>query len=150
MTLYFRFDFLSHGSSGSNANLTYTSHLLLNELQLHVLDLDPHKQEVNLAHNDVLEVVPGRRDRGNLQQDAARHVALHIVMRHDGPLLGLVVLKLDVQAVLNSHLHLDRVVHVWVGGELVDDQLILLHQVRQATDYCHPEEVPAVVGRRMH
>lgn len=76
--------------------------------------------------------------------------ASHIVMRRGGPLLGLVVLKLDVQAVLDSHLHLDGVVHVRVGGELVDDQLVLLHQVGQATDYCHPEEVPAVVGRRRH
>ena len=52
-----------------------------------------------------------------------------------------------MQTVFDAHLHLDGVVHVWVGGELVDDQLVLLHQVRQATDYCHTEEIPAAVGR---
>ena len=34
--------------------LTYACHLLLNELQLHVLDLDPDQQEVNLPNNHVL------------------------------------------------------------------------------------------------
>ena len=53
-----------------------------------------------------------------------------------------------MKTVLDAHLHLDGVVHVRVGGQLVDDQLILLHQVGQATDYCHSEEIPAALERR--
>ena len=37
--------------------LTNACHLLLDELQLHVLDLDPDQQEVDLPNNHVLEVV---------------------------------------------------------------------------------------------
>lgn len=57
-------------------------------------------------------------------------------------LLGLVVFKLDVQTVLDPDLHLDRVVNVWVSGQLVDDELVLLHQVRQSANYRHPQKIP--------
>lgn len=33
-----------------------------NDGQLHVLDLDPHEEEVNLADDNVLEVVPGANE----------------------------------------------------------------------------------------
>ncbi len=32
---------------------------------------------------------------------------------------GLVILELYVEALLNAHLHLDRIVHLWVGGQRV-------------------------------
>lgn len=41
--------------------LTYACDLLLNELQLHVLDLDSDQQEINLPNNHILEVVPIRK-----------------------------------------------------------------------------------------
>lgn len=41
----------------SDRTLTYAGNLLLDELQLHVLDLDPDQQEVDLPNNHVLEVV---------------------------------------------------------------------------------------------
>lgn len=43
--------------------LTYACYLLLDELQLHVLDLDPDQQEVDLPNNDVLEVVSNNETR---------------------------------------------------------------------------------------
>lgn len=58
-------------------------------------------------------------------------------------LLGLVVFKLNVQAVLDPHLHLDWVVDVRVSGQLVDDELVLFHQVGQTANYGHPEKIPA-------
>ena len=39
--------------------LTCSGGLLLDDGYLHVLDLDPHQQKVDLAHYDVSQVVPG-------------------------------------------------------------------------------------------
>lgn len=40
--------------------LTYARYLFLDELQFHVLDLDPDQQEVDLPNNYILEVVPNK------------------------------------------------------------------------------------------
>lgn len=58
-----------------------TGRLPPNHCQLHVLDLDAHEQKVNLTQDDVVEMV-----------------------------LGLVVLKLNVQALLDANFHLNTVV----------------------------------------
>lgn len=58
-----------------------------NDRQLHVLDLDSDQEEVNFAQNHVLQVV-----------------------------LLLVEFKLDVQAVLNTDLHLDALDRCFSGG----------------------------------
>ena len=65
--------------------------LSLYDRNLHVLDLDPDQEEIDLADNHVLQVI-----------------------------FGLVVFELDVEALLYPHLHLDWIVHLWVGGEGVD------------------------------
>lgn len=70
------------------------------------------------------------------QRNLYRHMTVRLL------LLGLVVFKLDVQTVLDPDLHLDRVVDVRVGGQLVDDELVLLHQVRQSANYRHPQKIP--------
>lgn len=41
---------------------TDARYLLLDELQLHVLDLDPDQEEVNLPNYHVLQVVSGSRN----------------------------------------------------------------------------------------
>lgn len=100
--------------------------LALDDRELHVFDLDPHKQEVNLADDNVLEVVPARQRQGRghttglslrtLQYrggaGTGNACACECVcgLQHDtlSDVLRLVVLKLDVQAVLDANLHLDR------------------------------------------
>ncbi len=56
--------------------------------------------------------------------------------------LGLVVLKLDVQAVLDADLHADAVVDVGVAGQRVHGNVLLLHNVRQPPDNGHSHKVP--------
>ena len=64
-----------------------------------MFDLDAYQQEVDLADDDVLEVIP----------------AFALAMNRATPpchVLRLVVLELDMQAVLDTDFHLDRVVAV--------------------------------------
>ena len=42
----------------------------------------------------------------------------------------------------NNDLHLDRVVHLWIGCKGVNCQVKLLSHVCQPPDYCNPQEVP--------
>ena len=56
--------------------------------------------------------------------------------------LGFVILKLDVETVLNPDLHLERVDHVWIGGEGVYCHVHLLDNVRQPPHNHHTQEVP--------
>lgn len=99
-----------------------TSGLPFDDCNLHVLDFNPHQEEVDLPNDDVLEVV-----------------------------LGLIVLKLDVQAVLNAHLHLDRVVDIGITREGVHGDVELFGRVLQAADYRHFQEVPeADIHARVH
>lgn len=80
--------------------------------QLHMLDLDTHEQEIDFAHDHVLEVVP-----------------------------RLVVLKLDMQTVLDADLHLDRVVAVRGHHVRVHPDVLLFDHVSQSTQYCHAHKV---------
>ena len=43
--------------------------LPLDDVDLHVLDLDPHQQEVDLPHDDVLQVVPTERKPSGVAAD---------------------------------------------------------------------------------
>lgn len=58
-------------------------------------------------------------------------------------LLGLIVFKLYMQTVFNAHFHFDRVVDVRVGGQLMDNEVILLYQIRQPPHNCNFKEIPA-------
>lgn len=58
-------------------------------------------------------------------------------------LLGFVVLELDVQAVLNAHLHLNRGVELWVGAQSVHHDVHLLHHIVQPAADGRSEEIPA-------
>lgn len=44
--------------------ITYTGNFLANNGKLHVAQFNAYQQEVDLAYNDVLQVVPGRGDSG--------------------------------------------------------------------------------------
>ena len=46
-----------------------------------------------------------------------------------------------MQAVFNTHFHLDRVVDIRIGGQLMHYKIILLHQVRQSSHDSNFEEV---------
>lgn len=77
--------------------------LAADDAQLHVLDLEAHKQEVDAADDDVLEVV-----------------------------FGLGVLELDVQAVLYPDVHLDARVHLRGDAVAVDPDVLLADDVGHA------------------
>jgi len=58
-------------------------------------------------------------------------------------LLGLVILELNVQAILNPHLHLNRGVELWVGAQSVHNYVHLLHHIVQSAADSRSEEIPA-------
>mmetsp|Transcript_53545 Transcript_53545/g.138411 ORF Transcript_53545/g.138411 Transcript_53545/m.138411 type:complete len:245 (-) Transcript_53545:301-1035(-) len=92
-----------------------TGGLALDDGNLHVLDLYPHQQEEDLAEHHVLQVI-----------------------------LRAVVLELDVQAVLNPNLHLDRVVRLWLLGQCYvhPDGLLMHHAAAVLTHDGHAHKVP--------
>lgn len=67
--------------------------------------------------------------------------------RGPGYLLGFIVLKLNVQAVLDPHLHLDGGVQLWVRAEGVDYDVHLLDDVIEAAADGGSKEIPAGGGR---
>ena len=58
--------------------------------------------------------------------------------------LGLVVLELDVQAVLDADLHLDRVVAVGRHPIRVYPHILLLGDVCYPPRDCNPDKVPGI------
>ena len=58
---------------------------------------------------------------------------------HD--ILGFVILELNMQAVFDAELHLDRVVAVWRHPERVYPNFPLLHNLRHPSGYCDAQEV---------
>ena len=89
--------------------------LPLDYCNLHVFDLDPHQKEIYLAHDHVFQMI-----------------------------LGLVILELNVEALLNADLHLDGVVHLWVRGQGVGRDVKLLGHVCQSSDNCHFQEISKI------
>mmetsp|Transcript_6904 Transcript_6904/g.17262 ORF Transcript_6904/g.17262 Transcript_6904/m.17262 type:complete len:267 (+) Transcript_6904:284-1084(+) len=87
--------------------------LTLDDGYLHVLDLYPHQQEEDFAKDRVLEME-----------------------------LGFVVLELDVQAVLNPHLHLDGVVRFGLVSRDVDAEVLLVHHLAVLAHDSHTQKVP--------
>lgn len=96
-----------------------------------MLNLDAHEQEVDLAHDNILQVVSATRRRIRTGAESSEE---QISLR-------LVVLELDVQAVLNSDLHLDRVVRVWWHAERVHPDVLLLDDVGHPSRDGHSDEV---------
>lgn len=62
-----------------------------------------------------------------------------LLLRHS---LGLVVLKLDVQAVLDAHFHLDGGVELGVGAQGVHNDVHLLDHIVQPAAHSGTEEIP--------
>ena len=58
--------------------------------------------------------------------------------------LGFIVLKLNVEAVLNPDLHLQAVVHLRETAQCVDSNVMFLHNVRDTTYNYNTKEVPVV------
>lgn len=77
-----------------------------------MLDLEPHEQEVDSANNHILEVV-----------------------------LGFGVFELNMQAVLNSNVHLDRAVGLWRHAIRVHPQVLLADDVGHAPGDRHAHKV---------
>lgn len=63
-----------------------------------------------------------------------------------GYLLGLIILKLDVQAVLNPNLHLDGGVQLWVRAERVDYNVHLFDDIIEAAADGSSKEIPVGDG----
>lgn len=74
-----------------------------NDAELHVLNLEPYKQEVDAAYDDILEVV-----------------------------LALAVLELYVQTVLDADVHLDTAVHLGRDAVAVDPDVLLADDIGHA------------------
>lgn len=72
-----------------------------------MLDLDPDQQEVDLSDDHVFEVVPDGNKPIRSRDSVLVSEAVGVLMTMMPLLLGLVVFKLNVQAVLDPHLHLD-------------------------------------------
>lgn len=91
--------------------------------QLHVLDFDPNQEEVDLAQDDVGEVVASA-----------------------------FVFELDVEAVLNADLHLDRFVHHGLFADDLNEDLVLLVKgweelpLHNDSDKVPDRHVPTAVG----
>lgn len=71
--------------------------------QFHVLDFQPHEQEIDSSNNDVLEMV-----------------------------LALAVFKLNVQTILNPNIHLDDTVCLRRHAIAVDPEILLTNNIRHA------------------
>ncbi len=66
-----------------------------------------------------------------------------------GDVLGLVILKLDMQAILDTDFHLDGVVRVWWHAIRVHPDITFLDDVREPSRYRHSDIVSVVVTRKM-
>ena len=92
------------------------------DTQFHMLNLQPHQQEVDPSDNDIFQMI-----------------------------LALAVLKLDMQAVLNTHIHLDATVDLWRDTVRVYPDVLFANDVLDAARDCGTNEVAqlhvdAVVG----
>lgn len=77
-----------------------------------MLDLDPDEEEINFAHDDVLQMV-----------------------------FGLVVFEFNVQAVLDADFHFDRAVHLRIAAQRVNSNVNLANDIADATDDCNAKEI---------
>lgn len=48
-----------------------------------------------------------------------------------------------MQAVFNAYFHFDRIVDIRVGGQLMDNEVIFLYQIRQPPHNCDFKEISA-------
>ena len=101
-------------------------------------------QSTTLRHSDAVIAGAIYKRPGQLKSRPARPPPRAPAARHS---LGLVVLKLDVQAVLDADLHLDGRVQLGVRAQRVHHDVHLLDNVVEAAADSGPEEVP-VGGRR--
>lgn len=80
-----------------------------------MLDLDPNKEEVDLTDDDILEMVSAedalKERKSASSRSPPRSPALQKSSEQSDS-LRLVVLELDVQTVLDSDLHFNRVIAV--------------------------------------
>lgn len=97
-----------------------------------MLDFDPYEQEIDFTDDHVFQMVPG--SHGGVLGGT-------IGCREPLGILGFVVFKLNVQAVLDSDLHFDGVVHFRVARERVHGDVDLFDDVGEASDDRHPQEV---------
>lgn len=116
--------------------------LTFDDVDLHVFYLDPHQQEINFPHNYILQMVP--KGGGKDAYSDTVWTILHSITIHPGekklmaevycspaaaPLLGFVVLKLNVEAVLNPNLHFNGGVELRVGAQRVHHNVHLFSDV---------------------
>ena len=104
--------------------------LSLYDGHFHVLDFYPHEEKVNLADNHVFQMISGRIVA------CFNHT---LFAAHSVNSLGFIVFEFNVQALLNADLHLDRIVHLRVGGERVYQDVHLLRHIRQPSLYRYSE-----------
>lgn len=74
-----------------------------NDRQLHMFDLKPHEQEINSTNNHILEMI-----------------------------FGFGVFEFDMQAVLDTNIHLDRAVVFWGHAVRVNPEILLTDDIRHA------------------
>ena len=69
---------------------------------------------------------------------------MYMINHGNRVILRLVVLKLDVQAVFDSHFHLDRRVEFWEHTERVHNNVHFFTDVVQSPAYSYPQKVAAI------
>ena len=99
--------------------------------QLHVLDLYADEQEVDLADDDVLQVISALPKVSTAKRRRCRYA------------LGFVVLELNVQAVFDPNLHFNGIIAIWRHAEGMDPYVLVLRDVGHPPRYCDPHKVPA-------
>lgn len=87
-----------------------------------MLDLQPHEQEIDTPDDDIFEMV-----------------------------LGLGIFKLDMQAVFDTDIHLDRAVVLRRHAIGIDPEILLAHDIGHPSGHRHADEIPqlhidAIVG----
>ena len=105
--------------------------LSADDRELHVLDLYADEQEVDLADDDILQMIPALSKVSTLKRRRCRYA------------LRFVVLELDVQAVFNPDLHFDGIVAIWRHAEGMDPYVLVFRDVGHPPRYCDPYKVPA-------
>lgn len=87
-----------------------------------MLDLQPHQQKIDTPDDDVLEMV-----------------------------LGLGILKLNMQAVFDTDIHLDRAIVLGRHAIGIDPEILLAHDIGHPSGHSHANKIPqlhvdAVIG----
>jgi hypothetical protein len=111
-----------------------------------VFDLDTNEKKVDLADDDVFQVIPARRSEAGHQL----HKTFGRPNKPTGDALCFIILKLDMQTIFYPDLHLDRHIRIWWHPVRMDPDFAFFDDIAHPTGDGDAEKVPATArqGRR--